>query len=406
MSVFVVVLLLLVAFPRQAHSAARALADAMFEVLALLESLARSAMVGMFGWLRKAEAGEPRGVLLGLLLFGLAGPVAYADYSVLAATLGLIWPSDQPPAWLAFSIVAVTASVGMLVHIAKGLLPRLALTALACLLIGAQGTVAYLRASQLEEIRRISEAGAPTADEGDGLVPGQTPVAPPAPAPVLSAPPDRRGSVMAAVIAGLLCFGQIAGVWGGVHFAGAALVWVISFPAFVVLAFPWVALKALSSSAVCDGLRSVLEAVFGVLEASHTAIMRAAPFPWTAASADRRSAQRRRIRLADLEEREDANAEQFRLSVEAEIRDAERVSLRDFLGEYLQRRGVFFRDLLEESLRSARAGFGPLPDTIVKMWFWPLNKAWRLLTIVGGASRFPPRARDDTDKSNEEKANL
>jgi hypothetical protein len=64
-----------------------------------------------------APVGEPHIVAIAVLLAGAATAVARADFRVLAQSFELILPSDSGGTeWIAFSMVALTAGAGVLLH--------------------------------------------------------------------------------------------------------------------------------------------------------------------------------------------------------------------------------------------------------------------------------------------------
>jgi hypothetical protein len=145
----------------------------------------------------------------------------------------------------------------------------------------------------------------------------------------------------------------------------------------------------LSASGLRGGLRLALDALATTLESAEQIPARIAPFPWTDASLRRRLDWKRRVLWAGLQEKEDSDAGRLRASVEQELRDAEIGGFREFTTEYARQRRLFLHDLLQQAFNSARGNLEHVPDSIVRMWFWPLDKAWHLMTVVGGEARFP-----------------
>lgn len=397
----ILALLLLVMFRRVACEAAQAMLGASFAAATVAEERFHSALVSVTGWLRRSGTPEPRATLVGMFLLALAVAVAYADYSVLLASLTLVWPTDVPPAWLAFSVVAITAAVGMLAHSVRGMLPRAALLLLTCALIGAQATVAYLRTTQLAAVRSTVDATTETSDDGSLVIVGATSATPSRVTPVAVSPPsplpDRLGPAMAAGIAAVLCISQVAAAWGGISFGGGALTWILALPSLLALAVPWLALRMLSASGLRDGSKSVLDATIASLDAAWRTLAGMAPFPSTEASLLRRLERKRRTRMAELQDKEDAGAASLRASVEQELRDAEKDAFREFLGEYARLRRGYFRDALQEAFQKERADFQGVARCVVWMWFWPLDKAWHLMSVLTSAGRFGGARRAGTD---------
>jgi hypothetical protein len=405
-------ILLLLLLRRPVCDAARAIVDFLFAVCATFERRLGMAIGRVTGWLARSGSLNPVEVLVGLFLSILAGTVAYADYTVLLASLDLIWPSDAPPAWLAFSIVALAAAVGILTHSVRAPLVKIVLIVLTILLAGTQGTVAYMRTAQLASIRAIAEAR-PSDDDGKiAIAPGRT-----VPSLVLphegaiasivaSAKLDWRGPAMAAGIAVVLCLSQIAAAWGAISFAGGALTWLACFPALVALLIPWLALGALSTSRLRDGLTLVFDGIFAVLQLVVEIPAKIAPFPTTPESLRRRLEWRNRRRLVVLQEREDSAAALFRASVEGKVREAEGRALEEFLAEYSAQRRTMMVHLLEQAFRSAQEDLQHLPEFVVRMWFWPLDKAWHLTNMVRGGPRFPStktHGKDSIEKEDVQK---
>jgi hypothetical protein len=279
MGPIILALLLLVLFHRLVCAAARALVEAFFGAAAVLEERFCVAILDLTAWLGQPVPPEPTRALVGLFLVALTATVAYADFAVLLASLGLIWPTDAPPAWLAFSIVAVTVAVGVLTHSVVGVWARVATTILACALIGGQGTVAYVRTAQLAAVRSIVDASATVGDDGTLVIAGGSAAESMVNPSAVSAQPDRLGPAMAAGIAVILCLSQIAAAWGAISFAGGVLTWVVSFPALLALGFPWIVLRILSASGLLGGLRLVLDALAATLESAEQIPAKIAPFP-------------------------------------------------------------------------------------------------------------------------------
>jgi hypothetical protein len=405
MKAVVLALLFLMLFHGAACDALRALVEAFFGAADVLEERLDVALLGLTAWLRRPGPLDPRRALVGLFLVALAVAVAYADFTVLLASLGLIWPTDVPPFWLAFSIVGVTAAVGMLTHSVSGLWARLALTILACSLIVGQAMVAYVRTAQLAAIRSIVDVSAFAADDGTLVIAGADAAQPTegiAKTPAV-AEPERLGPGMAAGIAVILCISQVAAAWGGISFAGGVLTWVVSFPVLLVLVIPWIALRMLSASGLRGGFTLVINGLATAVVAATQLPAKIAPFPWTEASLRRRLAFRRRVLLEALQQKDESSAGSLRASIEEELREAEKDGFREFITEYARQRRTFLHDLLQATFNSARENLDHVPDFIVRMWFWPLDKAWHLMTIVGGEARFPsrkaPSNKLDSDKN-------
>jgi hypothetical protein len=286
----------------------------------------------------------------------------------------------------------------MLTHLVSGLWARIALVVLACSLIGAQGTIAYVRTSQLATIRSVLEASAVTADDGALVIAGAQGAQSVAPLtgptvnlPAVPAQHDQLGPTMAAGIATILCLAQIAAAWGAISFAGGFLPWVVASPALLALAIPWLALQMLSASGLRGGFPLALDALSAVLESTAQIPAKIAPFPWTDASLRQRLDRKRRALLAELQEKEDSETGKLRASVEQELRDAERAALREFIADAARQRRVFLSELLQEAFEASRGNLQGVSDSIVRMWFWPLDKAWRLVSIVRGDGQFPSR---------------
>jgi hypothetical protein len=337
MGLIILVLLFLVLFRRVVCAAVRGLIEAVFGAVAVLEGRFGAALLGLTVWLGRPGPPDPMRALVGLFLVALTATTAYADFTVLLASLGLIWPTDAPPAWLAFSIVAVTVAVGMLTHSVVGAWARVATAILACALIGGQGTIAYVRTSQLAAVRSYVDASATGDDDGALVIAGGGPtrsaesmVNP----SVVSVQPDRLGPAMAAGIAIILCLSQIAAAWGGISFAGGILTWLVSFPALLALMIPWVVLRMLSASGLQSGFSLVLDALAAALESAAKIPAKIAPFPWTDAAMRRRLDWKRRVLLASLQEKEDFENGSLRASVEQKLRDAEIDGFREFAIEY------------------------------------------------------------------------
>lgn len=241
MGEIILALLLLVLFRRLVCAVARAVVDALFGAFAVLEERFAATILNLTAWLGRSGRPDPTRVLVGLFLVALTATVAYAEYTVLLASLGLIWPTDAPPARLAFSIVAVTIAVGMLTHSVVGLGARVATTILACALILGQGTVAYVRTAKLAAVRSIVDASATAADDGALVIAGGSAtqstesMVNPSAAPAQA---DRLEPAMAAGVAIILCLSQIAAAWGGISFADGVLAWLVSFPALLALVIP------------------------------------------------------------------------------------------------------------------------------------------------------------------------
>jgi hypothetical protein len=172
--------------------------------------------------------------------------------------------------------------------------------------------------------------------------------------------------------------------WGVVLLAGSAIAWLAAAPVLLLLAAPWLVLRALLGPEVKAGALALVSAFFGIFGASKSAVARVAPPNATAEAHEYRQQRRRRAGEAELEDAEYVGAARLRGELEAAIRASESAALKAFLTEYSAARSAFFRCLLDEALRKAKAGLDPLPEYVVTMWNWPLKKAWRLLTVVSG----------------------
>src|SRR2546430_757392 len=126
MQLIIFALVCFVIFQRAVCAAVKGLLEAVFGTAATIEERLILVIGVLTSWVGRAGLPDPALALVGLFLVALTGTVAYADYTVLLASLGLIWPTEAPPAWLAFSIVAVTVAVGMLTHSVASLSARVA----------------------------------------------------------------------------------------------------------------------------------------------------------------------------------------------------------------------------------------------------------------------------------------
>jgi hypothetical protein len=280
-------------------------------------------------------------------------------------------------------VVILTVGVGILGHCVHrpAHVAICALTAL--LLVGTQAVTAYSRTRQLEEARAVVGMAAPV-DDGALVIAGQQPTAAP-PEPVReNAAIDAFGPALSAVIAGLLGAAQLLLAWGVVLLGGSAIAWFAASPVLLLLAAPWVVLRAVMGPEVKAGVLALVSAFFGVFGAARSAMARVAPPNATAEAHEYRQQRRRRASEAELEDAELAGAARLRGDLEATIRASESAALDAFLMEYSAARSSFFRCLLDEALHKAKLGLDPLPEYVVNMWNWPLKKAWRLLAVISG----------------------
>jgi hypothetical protein len=323
-------------------------------------------------------------VVVAVLLAGAAVAVARADYRVLELSFDMILPAEFGGAGLlAFSVVALTAGVGILAHCVQRPV-HVAICALtAFLLVGTQAVTAYSRTRQLEEARAVVDRAAPV-DDGALVIAGQQPATATSATVRKEVVIDAFGPALSAGIAGLLGAAQLLLAWGVVLLGGSAVAWFAATPVLLLLAAPWVLLRALMGPEVKAGVLALVSAFFGIFDASKSAVARLAPPNATAEAHEYRQQRRRRAIEAELEDAELAGAARLRGDLEAGIRVSESAALSDFLNSYSAARSSFFRGLLDEALRKAKAGMDPLPEYVVNMWNWPLKKVWRLLVVISG----------------------
>ncbi len=367
---------------RQATTAA---VNAVFEIGASVVAILDRALKASARWLKTAPPGEPHLVAIALALAAAAMAVARAEFLVLAQSFDLILPSDSGGTeWIAFSMVTLTAGAGILLHTVRRPAYTGACAVLAFLLITAQASVAYTRTRQLEAARAVMNTAA-TEDAGlldmnaQQGVQASDGVAMPARAAI-----DRFGPVLSAVIAGLLGAAQLLLTWGVVLLGGPAFAWLFAAPALALLAVSWLPLRVVFTPQVRGHVVSFIAAGFGLLAHLKSALARLAPPGVTAESHASRMARRRRTFESEIADCELASAASWRSEVEAEVRQAERSGLQDYLAEHVTARRACYRALIEEALRKSSAELAALPERIVHIWLWPLRKTSQLAGLIGG----------------------
>ena len=98
MGVMILALLFIVIFHKSACAAAHTLIEAFFDAIGVVEERFAAAILDLTAWLRRPGLPDPTRALVGLFLVALTATVAVAEYTALLASLGIIWPTDAPPA--------------------------------------------------------------------------------------------------------------------------------------------------------------------------------------------------------------------------------------------------------------------------------------------------------------------
>jgi hypothetical protein len=264
-------------------------------------------------WLKTSPAVEPHHVA-----------ITRADFIVLAQSFDLILPADSGgKKWIAFSMVALTAGTGVLMHCVRRPVQVAGCAVLACLLIAAQAATAYTRTSQLDEARAVADTFMPDS-AGSLAIAGQQPAA------------------------------------------------------------PWLVLRAVFAQAVRERLLSLITAIFGLFAGVKSALAQLAPAPLTAEAHAYRLARRRRAAESEMEEAEFAAMASWRGDIEGELRQSELSIFREFLAEHAAKRRECFRALLDEAIRRSPAALAHVPERIIRIWLWPLQKVSAVALMVGG----------------------
>lgn len=385
MLLLILVLLGLVVLHERVGQACAAIVNAIFDIGASVVAALGGALGASVRWLKTAPVVEPHLVAVTVSLAGAAMAVARADFRVLGQSFELILPSDSGGTeWIAFSMVALTAGAGVLLHFVRRPVHGVGCAMLAFMLIAAQASVAYTRTLQLEEARAVMNTPAPE-DAGVLAINGRLPLHAsheantPTPTAI-----DRFGPVLSAVIAGLLGAAQLLLTWGVVLLGGPTLAWLVAAPVLALLAAPWLPLRAVFAPQVREHVLSFVTAVFGLFAHLKSALAHLVPAPLTAEAHAARVERRRRAAESKMADFELASTASWRGEVEAELRQAERSGLRDYLAEHVAARRACFRALIEEALRKSPAELAGLPERIVRIWLWPLRKASELACMVGG----------------------
>jgi hypothetical protein len=74
----------------------------------------------------------------------------------------------------------------------------------------------------------------------------------------------------------------------------------------------------------------------------------------------------------------------WRADIEGELHHSERSIFREFLAEHAAKRRECFRALLDEAIRRSPAALAHLPERMIRIWLWPLQKASAVALMVGG----------------------
>ena len=310
----------LVFFHKFLDRACAAMIESIFGAFGILAGALATALRSTIVWLRRSPADEPGRVVVAAALAAGAVAVARADYRVLAQSFAMILPTESGAANLvAFSMVAVTVGAGVLAHCVRRPAQAAGCVTLACLLVGTQAVTAFTRTRQLDEARAVVDVSAP-AESGTLVIAGQSPPeSPAAPAPEKTLV-DGFGPVVSAVVAGLLGVAQLVLAWGVVTLGGTALAWLAASPPLLLLAVPWLLLRAALGPEVRAGALAVASSFFGIFGAVGAAVLRLAPSTVTAEAHDFRLRRRRRATEAELEDLEHAAAAGMRGEAEAAIR--------------------------------------------------------------------------------------
>lgn len=67
-----------------------------------------------------------------------------------------------------------------------------------------------------------------------------------------------------------------------------------------------------------------------------------------------------------------------------DLRQSERSIFHEFLAAHAAKRRECFRTLLDEAARRAPMALAHLPERIIRIWLWPLQKASTVAIMVGG----------------------
>jgi hypothetical protein len=238
---------------------------ALHDVLAApprLAAYAEELLQRLQSWVETARpaAGAYRawGVFQALIVAGCGGMVAYADYLVLKASFLLLLPEDFSR-WLAVTGICLTALAGYALHAGRSRRFRVAAGFLSFLLVASLGFLAWMRAIELDEIKR-GEAAVSSFDDvsaaGSLSIAGKT--APPETAPRTSAPatssvaaePWFRDAVLSSSLAVLYGVGEQAAAFLAVDLAGEGLLAVALIPLHALVWLPLAPLKIINASAL------------------------------------------------------------------------------------------------------------------------------------------------------------
>jgi hypothetical protein len=226
---------------------------------------------GLSGWLRRDGVPEALSVITYDSVAGAVGLACWADYTVLAKSLALIWPWPDSAALLAGALVAMVGLLAYAAHSSKNVLSRGVVTLMLAGLISVQGILAYIRAVEVQTAQAVMEMpqlertgqvifGAPATPSGQSvsLQPGNSAAAAPSGPDLLS--------ILAAVVAVLLSLAQAYGCSKLVSGAGGtALSWTLFFP---ILSLNWLILGPTHLLRRGDVPRAIGDMINAVLEST------------------------------------------------------------------------------------------------------------------------------------------
>jgi hypothetical protein len=432
-------------FPRAVGAALNSAASGLKQFFGQIVASASSGMSAVKAIVGRPGAASPTAVLVGVISACAAFPIARSEFEVVRRSLQLVWPDEIASDRIALSLVVVTFTVGVLMHVLRGRLSRLAFGSVVLSLISVSASLSYYRTLEIEKTSIVSggQAGSSPSDTGEltigglGAEPSEASTAP------LGRQPDRLAAVLAGLLALLLSLGGVVIGFGATALGSPAMIAAAAFPVLVVL---WLSMAAgqvilLAVGATQAGMTELLEAWIDLRPALVRFIKRLCPADWAeeadvwrrtraerAASFARYTSERdtswQKLKSERMEEisRMDLDRafaltqrERDQRSVSAAldasrslISDAHLEGVREVLAIVGGQRREFIELAVREAFRGLSGRAARLPLQFVSMLFWPLDRIWQFMgeSFGGPYSGTEPDDgkphRDSSSNANEE----
>jgi hypothetical protein len=233
-------------------------------VIEILAGLIERSITWLWAAVRPPTPVSPLGVLVGLTLLAMGGGVAVANYHVTSPTLHVLIPFESGRNLTAFTLVAFTSALGVLMHFATGTTRRLSIVGCELLLVSILARLAWVRAIAVQIV--------------EGL------------------PLDLTEALSATVLAVFLQVADFTVFCYAFILASEAIAVVVALPAFVLLGVVWLGLHLLRASGLDNLLAGLAETLVACGEASRRQLSRLAH----ACTPEARRQRRHQRDVADL----------------------------------------------------------------------------------------------------------